>query len=70
MVRGLNETGGRNRLKFQKLKSRVKHARARVDVVHKVRMYDVMAPVLDAGIHGDGIGWDGIGWGLCGKRQL
>jgi hypothetical protein len=36
MVRGLNETGGRNRLKFQKLKSRVKHARARVDVVHKV----------------------------------
>lgn len=36
MVRALNESGGRNRLKFQKLKSRVKHARKRVDVVHKV----------------------------------
>jgi hypothetical protein len=35
-MRGLNETGGRNRLRFQKLKSRVKHERSRVDVVHKV----------------------------------
>ena len=35
-MRGLNDSGGKNRLKFQKLKSRVKHARRRVDVVHKV----------------------------------
>jgi len=35
-MRGLNETDGRNRLRFQKLKSRVKHERRRVDVVHKV----------------------------------
>lgn len=57
-MRGLNETGGRNRLKFQKLKSRVKQARARVDVVHKVRMCDVMAYWMQ--------GWYEMGWDWMG----
>lgn len=35
-MRGLNDSGGRNRLRFQKLKSRVVHSRKRVDVLHKV----------------------------------
>ncbi|GAB5030268.1 u3 small nucleolar rna-associated [Nannochloropsis oceanica] len=36
-MRGLNDAGGRNRLRFQKLKSRVKHERRRIDVVHKTK---------------------------------
>ena len=62
MVRALNEAGGRNRLKFQKLNSRVKHARKRVDVVHKVRAFRCV--MCGAGVEWDGMGWDGgwMGW--------
>jgi hypothetical protein len=40
-MRGLNESGGRNRLRFQKLKTRVAQSRKRVDVLHKVSMLEL-----------------------------
>ncbi|EWM30183.1 hypothetical protein Naga_100090g19 [Nannochloropsis gaditana] len=41
-MRGLNETGGRNRFRFQKLKTRIKQGQRRVDVVHKTKSHDFM----------------------------